>query len=83
MKVNITYIIKNNKGTLHTFETSEEALAKFDEIKKKESEVHEHIYVNINLIHQPFSVEGTICVHGDNTEGYHSYSLKTKMEEIK
>ena len=45
MKVNITYIIRKDGKTLHTFEDPEEAIEKFIAIRKQESENHEKKYL--------------------------------------
>lgn len=37
MKVNITFIIRNNEKTLHTFEDAEKAVEKFEAISKEEN----------------------------------------------
>ena len=81
MNVNITFIIRKGKDTLHTFEDAEQAVEKFRAIGKEENEKHEHVYSSINCIHSPYFVSGSMSVY-DKNDYRSSYYLETKIEKL-
>ena len=81
MKVNITFIIRKGKDTLHTFEDAEQAVDKFRAIGKEEDKKHEHVYSSLNCIHSPYFVEGSMSVYDKNAYRS-SYYLETKIEKL-
>ncbi|HRL63863.1 MAG TPA: hypothetical protein PKW64_06265 [Segatella copri] len=82
MKVNITFIIRNNEKTLHTFEDAEKAVEKFEAISKEENKKYEHVYSNLNCIHSPYFVEGSIIVRDSENSYRGGYCLETKIEKL-
>lgn len=82
MKVNITFIIRKGKKTLHTFEDAEQAVEKFEAISKEEDKKHEHVYYNVSCIHSPYFVEGSMAVCDRPTDTLYSYYLETKIEKL-
>ncbi|MBN2943281.1 MAG: hypothetical protein JTJ18_14845 [Streptococcus sp.] len=82
MKVNITFIIRKGKDTLHTFEDAEKAVEKFEAIYKEEGKKHEHVYSNLNCIHSPYIVNGSMAVCKSSISTLYSYYLETKIEKL-
>ena len=82
MKVNITFIIRKGKDTLHTFEDAEQAVEKFRAIGKEEDKKHEHVYSSLNCIHSPYFVEGSMAVCDSPVDTRYSYYLETKIEKL-
>ena len=82
MKVNITYIIRKDEKTLHTFEDPEEAIEKFIAIRNQESEKHEKILSRLGYVDKPYIVAGSIVVRYSENAYPRSYYLETKIEEL-
>lgn len=82
MKVNITFIIRKGKDTLHTFEDAEQAVEKFRAIGKEEDKKHEHVCCSLNCIHSPYFVEGSMVVYDSKDTFRSSYYLETKIEKL-
>ena len=82
MKVNITYIICNDGKSLHTFEDPEEAVEKFETIRKQEGEKHEKIFSRLGYVDKPYIVAGSIVVRYSENAYPRSYYLETKIEKL-
>ena len=82
MKVNITYIIYKDGKPLHTFEDPEEAIEKFQAIRKQESENHEKILSRLSYVDKPYIVAGSIVVRYSENAYPRSYDLETKIEKL-
>ena len=82
MKVNITYIIRKDGKTLHTFEDPEEAIEKFIAIRNQESEKHEKIFSRLGYVDKPYIVAGTMAVWYNEKATPRSYYLETKIKKL-
>ena len=82
MKVNITYIIYKDGKPLHTFEDPEEAIEKFQAIRKQEGEKHEKIFSRLGYVDKPYIVSGTMAVWYSEKATPRSYYLETKIEKL-
>lgn len=82
MIVNITFIIRKGDKILHTFEDGEQAVEKFKAIGKEEDKKHEHVYSNINCIHSPYIVKGSMVIRDSKDAFCDSYYLETKIEKL-
>ena len=82
MKANITYIICKDGKPLHTFEDPEEAVEKFETIRKQEGEKHEKIFSRLGYVDKPYIVAGSIVVRYSENAYPRSYYLETKIEKL-
>ena len=82
MKANITYIICKDGKHLHTFEDPEEAVEKFETIRKQEGEKHEKIFSRLGYVDKPYIVAGSIVVRYSENAYPRSYYLETKIEKL-
>ena len=82
MKANITYIIGKDGKPLHTFEDPEEAVEKFETIRKQEGEKHEKIFSRLGYVDKPYIVAGSIVVRYSENAYPRSYYLETKIEKL-
>ena len=82
MNVNIKYIIYKDGKPLHTFEDPEEAVEKFETIRKQEGEKHEKIFSRLGYVDKPYIVTGTMAVWYSENAPARSYYLDTKIEKL-
>lgn len=82
MEVNIKYIIYKDGKPLNTFEDPEEAIEKFQAIRKQEGEKHEKILSRLSYVDKPYIVAGSIVVRYSENAYPRSYYLDTKMEKL-
>ena len=82
MEANITYIICKDGKPLHTFEDPEEAVEKFETIRKQEGEKHEKIFSRLGYVDKPYIVAGSIVVRYSENAYPRSYYLETKIEKL-
>lgn len=82
MEANITYIIYKDGKPLHTFEYPEEAIEKFQTIRKQEGEKHEKILSRLSYVDKPYIVAGSIVVRYSENAYPRSYDLETKIEKL-
>ena len=82
MKVNIKYIIYKDGKPLHTFEDPEEAIEKFQAIRKQEGEKHEKIFSRLGYVDKPYIVAGTMAVWYSENAYPRIYYLETKIEKL-
>ena len=82
MEANITYIICKDGKPLHTFGDPEEAVEKFETIRKQEGEKHEKIFSRLGYVDKPYIVAGTMAVWYNEKATPRSYYLETKIKKL-